>query len=83
MPYIVKSSLDIGGKIIPWNEQEANKLIKEKEKMLEKKLEIQEEVNQDAKIEENASYKKQDAPMQLKEEKTEFKRNKKKEKVGE
>ena len=43
MPYIVKSSLDIGGKIIPWNEQEANKLIKEKEKMLEKKLEIQEE----------------------------------------
>ena len=83
MSYIVKSSLDIGGKIIPWNEQEANKLIKEKEEMLEKKADIQEEIEQDAKIEENVSYEKQDAPMQLKEEKNELKRNKKKEKVGE
>lgn len=83
MSYIVKSSLDIGGKIIPWNEQEANKLIKEKKEMLEKKLDIQEETMEDAKIEKNASYEKQDAPMQLKEGKTEFKRNKKKEKVGE
>ena len=83
MSYIVKSSLDIGGKIIPWNEQEANKLIKEKEEMLEKKVDIQEEIKKDAKIEENASYEKQDESMQLKEEKTELKRNKKKEKVGE
>ena len=39
MPYIVKSSLDIGGKIIPWNEQETKKLIKEKEKFLKEKEE--------------------------------------------
>ena len=39
MPYIVKSSLDIGGKVIPWNEQETNKLIKEKTEFLEKKVE--------------------------------------------
>lgn len=39
MPYIVKSSLDIGGKIIPWNEQEADKLMKEKEKFLKEKEE--------------------------------------------
>ena len=45
MPYIVKSSLDIGGKIVPWNEQEVNKLIKEKKEFLkekEKVVEIQE-----------------------------------------
>lgn len=41
MPYIVKSSLDIGGKIIPWNEHETNKLIKEKTELLEKKEEMQ------------------------------------------
>lgn len=34
MPYIVKSSLDISGKIVPWNEVESNKLIEEKEKFL-------------------------------------------------
>ena len=40
MPYIVKSSLDIGGKIIPANEVEINKLIKEKEEFLkENKIE--------------------------------------------
>lgn len=39
MPYIVKSSLDIGGKIVPWNEQETNKLIKEKEEYLKQKTE--------------------------------------------
>lgn len=41
MPYIVKSSLDIGGKVIPWNEQETKKLIKEKTEFLEKKEEMQ------------------------------------------
>lgn len=40
MPYIVKSSLDIGGKIVPWNEQESRKLIKEKEKFLKEKEEV-------------------------------------------
>ena len=34
MPYVVKSSLDIGGKIVPWNERETRKLIKEKEEFL-------------------------------------------------
>lgn len=86
MPYIVKSSLDIAGKIIPWNEQEANKLIKEKEKKLkEMKKEVKEEVKEeikeepkkeDAKKQENASYKRQDAYMPLK-------KNKKKDKAGE
>ena len=45
MPYIVKSSLDIGGKIVPWNEKETRKLIKEKEIFLkenEKVVEIEE-----------------------------------------
>lgn len=39
MPYIVKSSLDIGGKIIPWNEREAETLIKEKEQFFKEKEE--------------------------------------------
>ena len=34
MPYIVKSSLDIGGKIIPANELETKKLIEEKTEFL-------------------------------------------------
>ena len=37
MPYIVKSSLDIGGKIVPWNERETQKLIKDKEQFLKEK----------------------------------------------
>ena len=81
---IIESSLDIGGKIIPWNEQTINKLIKEKEEKIqpieEEKIEavVEEKVEekQDAKIEENASKIKQDAPMQLK-------KNKKKDKAGE
>ena len=41
----VKSSLDIGGKVITWNEQEVNKLIEEKEEFLakeQKKKEVEE-----------------------------------------
>ena len=76
MPYIVKSSLDIGGKIVPWNEQEVNKLIKEKEEVLEaKKTETEQVSEQDAKKEENAPNEKQDAFMRLK-------KGKKKDKVG-
>ena len=76
MPYIVKSSLDIGGKIVPWNEQEVNKLIKEKEEVLEaKKTETKQVIEQDAKKEENAPNEKQDAFMRLK-------KGKKKDKVG-
>ena len=33
----MKDNLDLGGKIINWNEQEINKLIKEKEEFLKKK----------------------------------------------
>lgn len=46
MPYIVKSSLDIGGKIIPWNEQESNRLLKEKQRKLDKmkKVKVEEKV---------------------------------------
>ena len=44
MPYIVKSSLDIGGKIIPWNEREAETLIKEKEQFFKEKEEKAEKV---------------------------------------
>lgn len=44
MPYIVKSSLDIGGKIIPWNEREAKTLIKEKEQFFKEKEERAEKV---------------------------------------
>ena len=75
MPYIVKSSLDIGGKIIPWNEQEIEKLIKEKEKLEEKQAEqVSEQVSeQDVKVEENTSKEKQ----------MPFKKNKRKDKVGE
>lgn len=77
MPYIVKSSLDIGGKIVPWNEQEIEKLIKEKEKLEEKQVEKEEvtveEPVKDVKVEENASKEKQ----------MPFKKNKRKDKVGE
>lgn len=77
MPYIVKSSLDIGGKIVPWNEQEIEKLIKEKEKLEEKQVEKEEvtveEPVEDVKVEENTSKEKQ----------MPFKKNKRKDKVGE
>ena len=47
MSYIVKSSLDISSTIIPWNERENEKLIKEKKEYIEK---IKKE--QEAKLEE-------------------------------
>ena len=54
MPYIVKSSLDIGGKIIPWNEREAETLIKEKEQFFKEKEEKAEKVE---KVEESKQEK--------------------------
>ena len=36
----MKDNLDLGGKIVTWNEQEINKLIKEKEKFLKEKEEV-------------------------------------------
>lgn len=62
MPYIVKSSLDIGGKIIPWNEREAETLIKEKEQFFKEKEEKEERAEKVEKVEE---------PKQEKEEKQE------------
>lgn len=52
MPYIVKSSLDIGGKIIPWNEREAETLIKEKEQFFKEKEEKAEKAEKVEKVEE-------------------------------
>ena len=74
MPYIVKSSLDISGKIIPWNEQEVNKLIKEKTEKFEKieQPEIKEEPKE---IEEETKEVKQEVKID--------KKNKKKDKAGE
>lgn len=37
MAYIVKSSLDFSGKVIPWNRTEENKLIEEKKEYLKNK----------------------------------------------
>lgn len=37
MPYVVKSSLEIESTIVPWNERETQKLVKEKTEFLEKK----------------------------------------------
>lgn len=80
MPYIVKSSLDIGGKVIPWNEQETDKLIKEKTEFLEKKIE--------APVEPVVEEVKESAVVKEAQEKTEvvskiFKNNKKNQKAGE
>ena len=82
MPYIVKSSLDIGGKIVPWNEKEVEKLIKEKEKMLAK---VEEPKVQEA-IEETVEAVEEVEKQTIQEEKpqTEFKaKSKRKEKAGE
>lgn len=65
MPYIVKSSLDIGGKIIPWNEREAETLIKEKEQFFKEKEEKEERAEKVEKVEE---------PKQEKQEKQEISR---------
>lgn len=45
MPYIVKSSLEVGSTIIPWNEQESQKLMQEKKQHLEKEAKKEIEKN--------------------------------------
>jgi len=76
MPYIVKSSLDIGGKVIPWNEQETNKLIKEKTEFFEKKEEILTvPVTEQVQVEQTQEKKEMVSKM--------FKSNKKNQKAGE
>lgn len=79
MPYIVKSSLEIGSTIIPWNEQESNKLIKEKQEFLEKKASEQVVLEPEV-VEEVPEEEKQ---PEIKEEKKIFKNNKKSQKAGE
>lgn len=37
MPYIVKSSIEVGSTIVPFNERESQKLIKEKQEYLKNK----------------------------------------------
>lgn len=86
MPYIVKSSLDIGGKIVPWNEQETEKLIKEKKEYFQKEEKVQ-EVKVEETIEETI-----EKEVEVKEEKVQetkkddfkmFKSSKKNQKAGE
>lgn len=52
MSYIVKSSLDISSTIIPWNERENEKLIKEKKEYIEKMKKEQEVKSEEVKQEE-------------------------------
>lgn len=52
MSYIVKSSLDISSTIIPWNERENEKLIKEKKEYIEKMKKEQEVKSEEVKSEE-------------------------------
>lgn len=79
MPYIVKSSLEIGSTIIPWSEQESNKLIKEKQEFLEKKVSEQVVLEPEV-VEEVPEEEKQ---SEIKEEKKFFKNNKRSQKAGE
>lgn len=74
MPYIVKSSLDIGGKIIPWNEREAETLIKEKEQFFKEKEEREEKEEKEEKEERAEKVEKVEEPKQEKQEKQEISR---------
>lgn len=75
MSYIVKSSLDIGGKIIPYNEQNVEKLIKEKEEYFKDKLE---EIEKEE-IEIEKEQKEKEIKSQTN---TKIEKNKKNEKAG-
>lgn len=78
MPYIVKSSLEIGSTIMPWNEQESNKLMNEKKEYLEKKA-IEEVKIEEEPIQEEVKPEVEEA----KEENKNNKNNKKNQKAGE
>lgn len=79
MPYIVKSSLEIGSTIIPWSEQERNKLIKEKQEYLKKK--VTEQVVAEPEVV-NEVHEEEVEP-ETKENKKILKNNKKSQKAGE
>ena len=76
MPYIVKSSLDLSGKIIPWNEQATQKMIEDKKEYFAKK-EKEERENKKEKEKEEAKKENEQNNEQLN------KKNKKEQKVGE
>lgn len=78
MPYIVKSSLEIGSTIIPWSEQESNKLMKEKKEYLEKKA--TEQVVAEPEV---VNEVQEEVQPEVKEEKKIFKNNKRSQKAGE
>ena len=79
MPYIVKSSLEIGSTIIPWNEQENNRLMREKKEHLEKK--VTEQVVAEPEVVNEVSE--EELLPEVKEEEKESKNNKKNQKAGE
>ena len=86
MPYIVKSSLDIGGKIVPWNEKEVEKLIKEKEEKLDKVEEpkVQEAIEETVEAVEEVEEVEKQTIQEEEKPQTEFKaKSKRKEKAGE
>lgn len=58
MSYIVKSSLDISSTIIPWNERENEKLIKEKKEYIEKMKKEQEVKSEEVKTQNNKTEEK-------------------------
>lgn len=58
MSYIVKSSLDISSTIIPWNERENEKLIKEKKEYIEKIKKEQEVKSEEVKTQNNKTEEK-------------------------
>lgn len=79
MPYIVKSSLEIGSTIIPWNEQESNRLMQEKKEHLEKQSAEQVVVEPEV-VEE---VQEEELEPEIKEDKKNSKNNKKNQKAGE
>lgn len=80
MPHIVKSSLGIESTIIPWNEREKQKLIKEKKEYLEKE---NKEVTEEVIEKRNKLFNEEKENKEVIEEKVDFKDTKKKQKVGE
>lgn len=83
MPYIVKSSLEIGSTIIPWSEQEKNKLMQEKKEHLEKKAAEQVVVEPEVVNEVQEEEIEIEVETEIKDDKKNFKNNKRNQKAGE
>lgn len=82
MAYIIqptiKSNLDIGGKIVPWNEQEVNKLIKEKEEYLAHKREQEVKTVKESKVDDEVEKEEKEEKVEIKKEYSELKNKKSK-----